>query len=380
MMPSDARKILYVSGTRADFGLMRSTLCRISATPGLSLEVVATGMHLDPTFGETWREIESAGLDLVAQIKVTLSPATGATMAAAIGTMIGEFVTVFQRRAPDVVLVLGDRGEMLAAAIAAIHLNIPVAHIHGGERSGTVDESVRHAITKLAHLHFAATEEARGRIIALGENPDHVFVSGAPGLDDIVSRKTPSRDEALAGYGFDLSRPVGLILYHPVLQEAGVAARNARAVLDAVRSAGWQAVALMPNADAGSEEVRAAFTDDTNPDILKRVHLPRDEFITLMATVDAMIGNSSSGIIEAASFGTPVLNIGTRQNLRERNANVQDLPDDGAQITQALARLSVGYRCPIHNVYGDGSAADKICQVLADLPIGPDILNKVLRY
>ena len=375
-----SRTILYVSGTRADFGLMRSSLLAIAADPALSLSVVVTGMHLDPLYGETWQEIAASGLAIAARVPVTMDPPTGATMARALGHMTAAFVDAIEQAAPDIVLVLGDRGEMLAAAIAAIHLNIPVAHIHGGERSGTVDESVRHAITKLSHIHFAATEGARNRLIALGERADCVFVTGAPGLDGLTDSAPADRAAVLGPMGFDLSRPIALLLFHPVLQEASAAAEKTRAVLDGVRQTGWQSLALMPNADAGSQAIRAVYEAEAPAGMVTRVHLPRDTFVQVMAAADAMVGNSSSGIIEAASFGTPVLNLGARQNLRERNANVIDLPEDATQIAAHLNRIAGAPRPAPQNVYGDGKAGPRIARHLAQHPLGAALMNKVLVY
>ena len=374
------RKIVYVSGTRADFGLMRSTLAQIDDSDGLFLSVIATGMHMDAAYGETWREIADAGLRIAGTVPVALAPATGATMARGIGVMTAAFVDILETEKPDIVLVLGDRGEMLAAAVAAIHLNVPVAHIHGGERSGTVDEAVRHAITKLSHIHFVATLEARDRLIALGERADCVHVSGAPGLDGLADADLRDRSAVFGDMGFDLARPIALLLFHPVLQEAAEAERKTRAVLDGLTAAQWQAVVLMPNADAGSERIRALFEAEDNPDLKKFVHLPRARFIEVMAAADAMVGNSSSGIIEAASFGTPVLNLGTRQNLRERNANVTDMPEDAAQIAAYLRDVPKRHRLAPANVYGDGQAGARIVAQLKAQPLGAELLNKVLVY
>ncbi|MEP3428009.1 MAG: UDP-N-acetylglucosamine 2-epimerase [Hyphomicrobiales bacterium] len=374
------RKILYFSGTRADFGLMRKSLLAIDADPALELSVIATGMHLDPSYGSTWKEISDSGLHLAAQCPVEISPPSGKTMARAIGQMIKDFTDQIEQLCPDVVLVLGDRGEMLAAAIAAIHLNVPVAHIHGGERSGTVDESVRHAITKLSHIHFAATDGARDRLIALGERPDCVYVTGAPGLDGLLEASRRPRNEIIAELGFKLTRPVALILFHPVLQEIPTMAAKTHAVLDGVTGAGWQSIALMPNSDAGSDEIRIVFENHESRDLQTIVHLPRPRFLEIMAAADALVGNSSAGIIEAASFGTPVLNLGTRQNLRERNANVIDLPEDAKQITAALQKITLNSRFAPANIFGDGQASARICSYLKSHPLNADLMNKVLIY
>lgn len=375
------RRVCYISGTRADFGLMRSTLRSIRDHAALDLSVIATGMHLSPAYGNTVEEIAAAGLRIAASVPVPLEPATGATMARNIGTMLGAFTDVLERERPDVVLLLGDRGEMLAGALAGIHLNLPVAHIHGGERSGTVDEPVRHAVSKLSHLHFTATDAARERLIRMGENADHIHVTGAPGLDGLTAADLPGRDEVARLHGLDPARPFALMVYHPVLQEAATSADDARALLAALTDARLQILALMPNADAGSDGVRAALSEAKGrPGLTVRTHLARPAFIAAMARADLMVGNSSAGIIEAASFGTPVLNVGPRQNLRERNANVVDVPSAADALADGVARLLAHGRFPLQNIYGDGRAGERITRLLATAPLDAALLMKVNGY
>ncbi len=374
------RHIVYISGTRADFGLMQATLRALHDDPALRLSVLVTGMHLDAGFGDTWQEIEAAGLTILGKVFVDLHPANGQTMARAIGQMTAQMTDLLAEARPDAVLLLGDRGEMLAAAIAAIHLNIPVAHVHGGERSGTVDESVRHAISKLSHLHFTATEASRARLIRLGEDAERVHVTGAPGLDGLTDAPRHPRDQLLAELGLDPGTPTALVLFHPVLQEAQGARDQIAAIFDALHRDGWNYVVLMPNADAGSDDIRTAIEASARPSAPRFVHLPRPQFLDFMAGMDALVGNSSSGIIEAASFGTPVINIGSRQNLRERNANVIDVPAEGDAIHKALCQVRQSGRHTPTNVYGDGQAAGRIAALLRDLPLPPSLLDKVLSY
>lgn len=375
------RRILYISGTRADFGLMRRTLQAIHAEPGLSLAVVATGMHLSPTHGDTIREIEASGLPIVARVPIVMQPATGATMAQAIAAMIAAFTDILEAERPDLVLLLGDRGEMLAGAIAAIHLGVAVAHIHGGERSGTIDEPVRHAVSKLAHLHLAATDGARDRLVRMGEDPTHVHVTGAPGLDGLISRKQADWDAVASRHALRADCPFALMVYHPVLQEAAAAGREAGMVLDAILSVGLQAVVLMPNADAGSDSVRAALElRRYQPEVALVTHLEREDFLDAMATADVMVGNSSAGIIEAASFGTPVVNVGTRQNLRERNVNVVDVDVEAIAIASALRDAVASTRPLPTNIYGDGHATTRIVAVLRDTPLDSKLMMKVNGY
>lgn len=375
------RKICYISGTRADFGLMRSTLTAIRDHAELELSIIVTGMHLSPEHGDTVKEIEAADLTIAAEVPVPMTPATGATMARNIGAMTTAFTDALESLHPDIVLLLGDRGEMLAGAIAGLHLNIPVAHIHGGELSGTVDEPVRHAISKLSHLHFTATAASRERLILMGEDATKIHVTGAPGLDGLADAPLVDRVTLARQHGLNADRPFALMVYHPVLQEADTAGADARAILDALQKTGVQVLALMPNADGGSEAVRQVLIEaHGQKGVTVRTHLARPNFIAAMAHADLMIGNSSAGIIEAASFGTPVINVGRRQNLRERNANVCDVVAEPAildeEITAALARG----RFPMKNLYGDGRTSERIADLLATTPLDAALMMKVNGY
>lgn len=375
------RRICYITGTRADFGLMQATLEAIHADPGLSLGILATGMHLDPAYGLTIEEIRATGLPIAGEAPVSLTPATGATMARGIGVMLNGFVDHLERERPDLVLLLGDRGEMLAGALAAIHLNIPVAHIHGGERSGTVDEPIRHAVSKLSHLHLTTTAAARERLIRMGEREDRVFVCGAPGIDRLAETPRPSREAICADYGFDPSAPLALLAMHPVLQDADRAGDDAALLTERLLNAGLQVVAVMPNSDAGSDGIRAAMAAARDQrGLVIETHLPRERFVACMAAADIFAGNSSSGIIEAGTFGTPVINVGSRQRLRERNANVIDIDCTPQAIDDAVAAaLAHGRFAPV-NIYGDGRAAERIVAVLRDTPLDAELMRKINVY
>ena len=375
------RNVCYISGTRADFGLMRRTLEAIARDSELNLSVIITGMHLDPLYGLTVEEIRAAKLDILAEVPVPLEPATGATMAKNIGRMLKAFTEVLEAERPDIVLLLGDRGEMLAGALAAIHLNIPVAHVHGGELSGTVDDAVRHAISKLSHLHFTATERGRERLIRMGEKPEYIHVVGAPGLDGLPDIERLPRDAIMRRFGLDPAKPFALMVYHPVLQEAELAGREASILLGSLERAGMQALALMPNSDAGASRVRQAIEKARGEKwIAIRDHLERGDFIAAMAAADVMIGNSSAAIIESGSFGTPVINVGTRQNLRERNINTWDIRCDPELLEEALERALRQGRFEPSNVYGDGQAAQRIVALLRDVPLTGELLLKINAY
>lgn len=375
------RKISYVSGTRADFGLMKSTLQAIHARTNLHVDVLVTGMHLSAAHGSTVDEVRDSGLPIRAEVPVPLEPATGATMARNLGRMVVAFVDQWESDRPEMVLLLGDRGEMLAGAIAAIHLNIHVAHIHGGERSGTVDEPVRHAISKLSHCHLVATEGSRERLIRMGERKEHIWVVGAPGLDGLTELAALPRSLLCEELGLDAAEPVALMVFHPILQEAENAAEATCLILDSLQEQAMQVVALMPNSDAGSDPIRKVLRErDGKHGVRVLTHLGRDRFASWMAQCDVMIGNSSAGIIEAATFGTPVLNLGNRQSLRERNANTIDAPLERIALSSALEKLRSQGRVLPANVYGDGRTAERIANLLADLSLTPEMLSKVNAY
>lgn len=382
MQSTKCRKICYISGTRADYGLMRSTLKAIDSSTELSLSVLATGMHLSKKYGLTVQEIEADGLVICGRVETPVEISTGAAMARGIGIMLIQFVDILERERPDVVVLLGDRGEMLAGALAAIHLNIPLVHVHGGERSGTVDEPIRHAISKLSHWHCVATEESRKRLISMGEDPRRIFVTGAPGLDGIFELSTIDRVSLCVGVNFDPAKQVALLVFHPILQEAHLAGQQMTDILEALLFEGMQVMALHPNSDSGGDEISAALVRYARgyADMRLVTHMPRHEFVSWMAVADIMIGNSSSGIIEAASFGTPVINVGLRQNMRERNANVFDVGTDKNALRHAVAAARKMKRFEPINVYGDGNAGARIVDLLVSLEITPELLLKTNAY
>lgn len=380
-----SRRIIYVTGTRADFGLMSRTLKLWNHSEKLSVSVCVTGMHLCDHYGKTVKEIEQDGLAICARLQTDLSLTSGATMAKAIARGLDGMVDVFDTERPDLVVVLGDRGEMLAGTLAAVHLNIPVVHIHGGERSGSIDESVRHAISKLAHYHFTATELARKRLIQMGELPEHVFVVGAPGLDGIVEEVTASREQLSEQVGFDSRGQIALLVFHPLLQEASEAGKQMMNVLKAIEGFSLQVVCLMPNADAGGrliEEAIQAHCAQRVADFYVVSHLERPQFVSWMRHCDIMIGNSSSGIIESATFGTPVINIGNRQFGRERCGNVLDVPAEVSAIRDAIKRALEDRNSLSQavNLYGDAAAGQRMLKLLVELPLGRDLMNKYNAY
>lgn len=375
------RRVCYVSGTRADFGLMRRALTGLAGV-GVEVSVCATAMHLAPEHGSTVKEIEAAGLRICARVPAPSSGRSGAEMARAIGQELLGIVDALETERPHAVVVLGDRGEMLAGALAALHLNIPVVHIHGGERSGTVDEPIRHAISKLAHLHCTSTEAARERLVRMGERPQHVFVTGAPGLDGLEAMASAERAELCREQGLDPRRPIAIVVFHPVVQEAEQAGAQMDELMAAVLEAGLQALCFTPNSDAGGAAIRAALARHAkHPDVRIAEHLSRERFVAWMAVAEVMAGNSSAGIIEAASLGLPVVNVGSRQEGRERSGNVTDVPGvRRADIAAALASVLRNGRGRYRNVYGDGRASERIVALLSSHPLERSLLDKTNAY
>lgn len=374
--------IHYVSGSRADFGLMSRCLATIDEA-GHSVGIVVTGQHLVASYGETVRDIEASGLRIVGRIPVELSGATGAEMARAVSVELAGMADLWSHDRPDLVLLLGDRGEMVAGALAGVMLNIPVAHIHGGERSGTVDESFRHAITKLSHFHFPATQESAERLIAMGEDPERIRIIGAPGLVGVPGEvePVPSAQELRRRFGLPVDRPVALTVFHPVVQEQDDARAQVSAVIAGARSAGLSQILLRPNSDAGGSAVDAvidAVADDI--DVAVATHVSRHDYLATLASVDLVLGNSSSGIIESASFGVPCVNVGTRQQGRERNTNTIDVPQVSEDAVRDGIQQALALTPDTSNVYGDGTADQRLLEALSESLLDPAWLTKEMTY
>jgi GDP/UDP-N,N'-diacetylbacillosamine 2-epimerase (hydrolysing) len=379
------RRIAYVTGTRADYGLFSEPLKRIRERPELELSLIVTSMHLEPEFGLTVREIEADGMPVAARVRNLLPGDSGGDQARSIAKAIPGITSALEDLRPDIVIVLGDRGEMLAGAIAAIHLNLPVAHVHGGDVTGTVDELVRHAISKLSHVHFAATEDAAERLRRLGEQPENVHVVGAPGLD-YLRRFDPMPDKELREVGIDLSKPFVIFTQHPVTAEMAQAAAQMETSLQALEQAGVQVVATYPNADSGGRAmIQVLERWRERPWLRIFPSLGQRRFASLLKKAAAMVGNSSSGIIEAPFFGVPVVNIGSREAGRLRAENVLDVPNEPAAITSAIERAlhDQDFKARARNSpnpYGDGHSGERIVEVLASLEIGPSLLDKRITY
>jgi GDP/UDP-N,N'-diacetylbacillosamine 2-epimerase (hydrolysing) len=379
--PQRRRKIAYLTGTRADFGLMRTTLAHIAAHPALELALVVTGTHLSHSHGWTRTDIEAAGLVIDHTIALDVQTRSATSMALAIADCLTGMARYLAQARPDVLMVLGDRGEMLAAAVAGLHAGVPVVHVHGGERSGTVDEPVRHAISKLSTHHLVATDESRARLIRMGEDAHRVVVVGAPGLDGLAQAGDVGREAIVHQWGPVFGQPYVLVVFHPVVQQQQHALRQTEVLIKAVNTLGLPVIWLEPNADAGALGVIEALNRHTLPAGSRRVvHLERGLFVQAMGHAAVLLGNSSAGIIEAATFGTPVVNVGDRQHGRERNANVRDVAVDPTAIADALAQSLSQGRLPRHNRFGDGQTAARIADWLSRVSLDPAMMDKCNAY
>jgi GDP/UDP-N,N'-diacetylbacillosamine 2-epimerase (hydrolysing) len=380
----DKRKVLYISGTRADYGLMRTTLRAIVEHPGMCLEIAATGMHLMAEFGLSINEIKADGFK-VREIGSKYERDDKSSMASFTGGFIKILSEKVEDIKPDIILVLGDRAEMLGGAIIGAYMSIPVAHVHGGEVSSTVDEFTRHAITKLSHIHLPATKKSAERIIKMGEEPWRVHTVGAPGLDQILSEKLLPKEGVFKRLGLNGRKPIILVLQHPVSMESGQAGEQMRMTLKAVFEEKQETVVIYPNADAGGREMISVIEEYRKyPFIHIFKNLPHDDYLCLLKYSSVLIGNSSSGIIEAPSFRLPVVNIGSRQEGRERAINVIDAENDSDSIKKALDQASspafMKKLASCSNPYGDGKTGPRIAGILAGIKIDNRLLQKKLAY
>lgn len=382
---SQKRKICFITGTRADYGLLVPVMSLVEKSNKLDLCLIVTGMHLLKEYGHTFKEIKKDNFK-VYKINIDSKQKNQAPMGEIIGREIIEFSQKLMGLKPDLVVVLGDRGEMLAMAIAANYQNIPVVHIHGGEISGHVDGIVRHAITKLAHLHFAATSEARKRIINMGEEPWRVITSGAPGLDAIFKMKTPSKQEIYNIYKIDKNKPLIIVVQHPVLKEKDEATKQITATLKAILKYKCQVVIIYPNSDVGSDRIiKEIERYREHPLVQIYRSIPRQDYLGLLKIADVLVGNSSSGIIEAASFKLPVIDIGTRQESRQRGTNVLHTGYNEKEISEILNKilsrdkLLMSKLQKVRNPYNKGDASHRIVQVLQKVDISK-LLAKKMTY
>jgi UDP-hydrolysing UDP-N-acetyl-D-glucosamine 2-epimerase len=369
------KKVCVVVGSRANYSSIKSAMRAIQEHPELQLQLIVGASALLDRYGTVLDLIERDGFHVDERVFMLIEGETPGTMAKSTGLGLMELPTAFERLQPDVVITVGDRFETMATALAATYMNIPLAHTMGGEVSGNIDESIRHAVTKFAHVHFPASTGAAERIRRLGEDPAAVHMVGCPRMDLVADVLQNDQDglsdlfDVGVGGTFDLDKPFVLVSQHPVTTEYGDGEEQIAATLRAVQEVGLPAVVLWPNADAGSEHIARGIRkfreheDDAKLHFFK--NLPTNDYIKLMNKTAVLVGNSSSAIREGSFIGTPAVNIGSRQVGRDRGANVIDVGYDSAEIAEAMRRQIEHGAYDHEPIYGAGDAGRKIAEVLA---------------
>jgi UDP-hydrolysing UDP-N-acetyl-D-glucosamine 2-epimerase len=369
------RKVCVVVGSRANYSSIKTAMRAIERHPELELQLVVGASALLDRYGSVAELIERDGFEPAERVFMLIEGETPSTMAKSTGLGLLELPTAFERLQPDVVITVGDRFETMATALAATYMNIPLAHTMGGEVSGNIDESIRHAVTKFAHVHFPASKGAAERIVKLGEDPEHVHVVGCPRMDLVAEVLGNGGDglsdlfEVGVGGRFSLDEPFLIVSQHPVTTEYGDGKRQIQETLKAVQELSAPAIVLWPNADAGAEHIAAGIrqwrehNDDAKLHFFK--NLETSDYIKLMTRTACLVGNSSSAIREGAFIGTPAVNIGPRQEGRDRGSNVVDVEYEQAQIAAAVRAQMANGRYPMEPIYGDGHAGERIAEILS---------------
>ncbi|MFM9872950.1 MAG: UDP-N-acetylglucosamine 2-epimerase [Fimbriimonadaceae bacterium] len=375
------RKIAVVTVARSDYGLLQPILDEILKTENLELQLIVAAAHLSPRFGTTINQIKSDGYPIAATVEMTQDQDDPNSISLATAKGIEGFSQTYQTLKPDLLILLGDRYEMFAAGVASVPHLIPIAHIHGGEETtGAIDNVYRHALTKMSHIHFASTELHAQRIIQMGENPNNVHISGAPGIDRILNTPTPPLEELQAQIT-SLKQPYIIATFHPVTTEPSEAKQQALNFLNALKNQPQQTLLTMPNADTGGLAVREAIKEiqPEFPNLIAVENLG-STYLTAMEHAEFMAGNSSSGIIEAASFNLPVVNIGNRQQGRAQSGNVINCGTNQSEIEEALTLANSKHAKDIArattNIYGNGNSARFIVTTLTKINYSPNMLIK----
>ena len=385
IIKNSKKKIAYISGTRADFGLMTPILRAINKSKKLELQLYVSGIHLMPEFGKTINEVRGEFPNAIA-IDAVFGTDDRLGMAKFTGDFLQKIVAEFQQNRPDFVLTLGDRPEMLCVAVACLYLGIPTGQIHGGEKSFTVDELARHAITKLSSIHFPATKESAKRIERMGEERQRIHIVGAPALDVILNEKLPGREELFKELKLDVNKKVILLTQHPVSEEHDKAGEQMEEIIAAIKVFNIPVVVIYPHADAGGRRIIKVIEKEKNNSLFRIIpNLGHKRFLALEREAAVWIGNSSGAMIESSSFGTPVVNIGTRQKGRQHGDNVINAGYNRKEIIVAINKSLNDKKylkklSSISNPYGDGKTGMRIIKILENLKLDKKLLIKQITY
>ena len=381
------RRIAVVTGTRAEYGILLPVLKAIETRPGLELRLIATGMHLSREFGYTVKEIEDDGFRIHTKVEMLPSSDTPKAMAESIGVGIAGMAQAWEQLKPDIILVLGDRVEPLAAAIAGAFMNIPVAHIHGGDVSGNIDESIRHAITKFAHIHFPATAKSAERIFKMGEDKWRVHIVGPLGIYAMSQTDLVPKEKLYEKLGLNPDEPLILVVQHPVTTQVESAPQQMRETMEALVKLNEQAVVIYSNADAGGRAMIEVIKEYKNYTFIKTFkNLPYLTFMSLMKNAGVIVGNSSAAIVDTSLFGIPAVNIGIRQQGRERGANIIDCPPKKEKIIKSVKKAlnDTDFKRLLKHVSNpydvEKEGVKRIADVLNTVKIDDKLLQKKLVY
>ncbi len=379
------KKIAIIAGSRGEWGYYQPIIREIEKHPLLDYGIVVSNMHLLDRFGSSIDEIRKEGFKVDAIIHNTLDGYSHLTMAKSLAIFMLQLPEILKQMEADFVLVGGDRGEQLMAAITAAHMYIPIGHVQAGEVSGNIDGVSRHAITKFAHLHFAANADAAKRILKMGEESFRVHTTGAPQLDDLTSGIVTPRKTLFKKLGLvEDKRPLMLVVQHPVTEEFEKAGVHMHETLEAVKKFDAQVVIIMNNSDAGSTAVSRVINSERTPAMKVFPNVPREDFAGLMAAADVLVGNSSSGILEAPTFKLAAVNIGSREKGRLQGKNVINAPHKSSEIQKAIKKaLSKKFQSSLRtcvNPYGDGKSAKRIVDIIANTPRTEKLVVKNITY
>src|SRR5574337_984925 len=367
------KKIAVTTGTRADYGLLRPVLNEISSSKNLELFLLVTGMHLSKKYGLTINEIKKDGFHISAIVDVIPKDDSTYVMAKTLGESIVKFSKIFRDIRPDINVILGDRDEMLASALTAYHMNIPNAHIHGGDRSGGIDEYTRHAITKISNIHFAPTQKSKERILKKSKNNKFVFFTGSPAIDEVIHDKITDKKTLESRYGFEFTGNEILLVQHPVTTQVEQAGKQILNTLKAIHKVNTPTIAIAPNSDPGNNKIidHLKSFSKTHPSFKIFKSLPRSDYVGMLKSCKILVGNSSSGLIEASYFKIPVVNIGIRQKNREKGPNVLDANDSVNSIYSKIMKAlkMTKQHLSTSRIYGNGYASKKIVHYLETIKI-----------
>ena len=372
------------TGTRADYGLLRPILYEIKKSKNLELILIVTGMHLSKKYGNTISIIKKDGFKISSKFEMISKNDDPYDMALVLGHGIIKFSKVFKKYKPDINLILGDRDEVFASTIAASHMNIPNAHIHGGDKTkGNIDEYIRHAITKLSNIHFAVSQKSMKRIIKMGENPSRVFLTGSPSIDEIKNGKISTKNKLKKKYDINFTGNEILLLQHPVTTQHKDSEKQILSTLTAINNLGYNTIAITPNSDAGNKKIfKQLEIFAKNSSFIKLFHsLPREDYLGMIKHCGVVVGNSSSGMIECSYFKTPVVDIGIRQEGREHGKNVIHVKHFvSSQIESAIRKSLKSNPTNVLNLYGNGTSAKKIIKILENISLDEKLIQKQITY